>query len=375
MEKKDLDLEATEPLLNAPAIKPFERKAMSKVSATRTEARKDLSLKFKKIFEENDPKNLKIKNKFLSKVYLHVICQALLLLLMIFLAFKLEVFHNFLFRNNVALYIALILLFVVLIRPLVSDKVLKKFPVNYFYIFFFTLCFGYILCRIAICFQYPLVLIFIILYIVELIYLLIESLIQNNNEKKETDIANTATFMGLFILFAGAILCFIMQIKILKLLIIVLMIVFLGVYIIYDMNCILINKRRLINKDEYALATMFLYIDIFQTFLELMEKFYSSCEPERKPIKKQAHKKNMIFTGEKEYLDRYRDEEDEEKKDNDDDEYLYLKKHERRKSSTDLKRTMINVDNKAPILEEDENDYISDKDENNTSNNINRKSL
>ena len=106
-----------------------------------------------------------------------------------------------------------------------------------------------------------------------------------------------------------------------------------------------------------------------------MEKFYSSCEPERKPIKKQAHKKNMIFTGEKEYLDRYRDEEDEEKKDNDDDEYLYLKKHERRKSSTDLKRTMINVDNKAPILEEDENDYISDKDENNTSNNINRKSL
>ena len=133
MEKKDLDLEATEPLLNAPAIKPFERKAMSKVSATRTEARKDLCLKFKKIFEENDPKNLKIKNKFLSKVYLHVICQALLLLLMIFLAFKLEVFHNFLFRNNVALYIALILLFVVLIRPLVSDKVLKKFPVNYFY--------------------------------------------------------------------------------------------------------------------------------------------------------------------------------------------------------------------------------------------------
>ena len=70
-----------------------------------------------------------------------------------------------------------------------------------------------------------------------------------------------------------------------------------------------------------------------------------------------------------------RDEEEEEKKDNDDDEYLYLKKHERRKSSTDLKRTMINVDNKAPILEEDENDYISDKDENNTSNNINRKSL
>ena len=50
MEKKDLDLEATEPLLNAPAIKPLERKAMSKVSATRTEARKDLSLKFKKIF-------------------------------------------------------------------------------------------------------------------------------------------------------------------------------------------------------------------------------------------------------------------------------------------------------------------------------------
>ena len=101
MEKKDLDLEATEPLLNAPAIKPFERKAMSKVSATRTEARKDLSLKFKKIFEENDPKNLKIKNKFLSKVYLHVICQALLLLLMIFLAFFIISFPALLSSNSI----------------------------------------------------------------------------------------------------------------------------------------------------------------------------------------------------------------------------------------------------------------------------------
>ena len=365
MEKKDLDLEAAEPLISYSAKRYVERKPMSKISATRTELQNDLTMKFKKMLEEKEPKYQKIKSKFLSKVYLHILGQALFLIIMIFLAFKIKIFHNFLKQKNITLYIALISLLVTFIYPLISDQVLKSFPINYLYLLLFSLIIGYFLCRIAINFDFSLIEIISLLNILELLYLLIESLIQKNNEKTETDMANTATFMGLFILFVGSILCVIKQIKITKLLIIILILVFLGIYIIYYMNCILIDKRRTIKNDEFVLATMFLYIDIFQTFLDLLEKFYNSCEPERRPIKKQSHKKSMIFTGEEDYQLRYRKEEDE--KNSYEDEYADLKRHKKRKSSTDLKRR-IDIDNKDSIIEElDDDENASDKEGNNKS--------
>ena len=365
MEKKELDLEAAEPLLSYSANKFIERKPMTKISATRREHPNDLSLKFKKIMKGNEPQYKKQQNKFIFKVYLHIICQCLFLLLMIYMAFKLESFQNLLIENNIPLYIAFIILLITFIHPLISVQALKTFPLNYFYLFVFTLCLGYIICRIAITLDFSIIKIFVLLNICQLIYLSIESLIIKEYSKTEIDIANSATFMGLFILFVGGILCYIDQIKILKFGLIILILVFLGVYIIYDMNCIVNDKRRTIKIDEYVVATMFLYIDIFQTFLELMEKFYSSCESERKPIKKPSQKKSMIFTGEEDYQSRYRKAEDD-KKENDD-EYSDLKRHIRRRSSIDLKRRM-KVE-KETIIEEEEV-FNSDKEENN---NINSK--
>lgn len=365
MEKKELDFEAAEPLLSYSANKFIERKPMTKISATRREHPNDLSLKFKKIMKGNEPQYKKQQNKFLFKVYLHIICQCLFLLLMIYMAFKLESFKNLLIDNNIPLYIAFIILLITFIHPLISVQALKTFPLNYFYLFVFTLCLGYILCRIAITLEFSIIKIFVLLNICQLIYLSIESLIIKEYSKTEMEIANSATFMGLFILFIGGILCYIDQIKILNFAIIILILVFLGIYIIYDMNCIVNDKRRTIKIDEYVVATMFLYIDIFQTFLELMEKFYSSCEPERKPIKKPSQKKSMIFTGEEDYQSRYRKAEDD-KKENDD-EYAGLKRHIRRRSSIDLKRRM-KVE-KETIIEEEEV-FNSDKEENN---NINSK--
>ena len=370
MEKKDVDLEAAEPLLSYSANKFIERKPMSKISATRREKANDISLKFKKIFEGNEPQYKKQQNKFIFKVYLHIICQSLFLLLMIYMTFKIEIFHSFLIQNNFTLYAAFILLLIIFIHPLISDQVLKTFPLNYIYLCVFTLCFDYVLSRVSINFMFPLVVLFVLLNICQLIYLSIDSLVIKKYSKTEIDIANTATFMGLCIIFIGAIICFIQQIKIIHFVIVILILVFLGVYIIYDMNCIVNDKRRKIKKDEYVVAAMFLYIDIFQTFLELMEKFYNSCEPERKPIKKPTQKKSMIFTGDEDYQNRYKKEEDD-KKDNDD-EYCNIKKHERRRSSTDLKRRM-KVENEAIIEEED--DFNSDKEgkEENNNNNINIK--
>ena len=55
-----------------------------------------------------------------------------------------------------------------------------------------------------------------LLNIIEILYLTIESYIVKKNEKTEMEIANTATFMGLVILFIGSILCFLKKISIFK---------------------------------------------------------------------------------------------------------------------------------------------------------------
>ncbi len=135
------------------------------------------------------------------------------------------------------------------------------------------------------------------------------------------------------------------------------------------MNCIFIDKRRVFQKNEYVLATIFLYIDIFQTILELLEKFYNSCEPERKPVKKKTTKRGMIYTGEDDYKKQYRKESDEkDKKVNDDENF---KKHHRRNSSSDLKRNLT-FREKNPILEdineEEKDEEIEIKDNENVGN-------
>ena len=125
------------------------------------------------------------------------------------------------------------------------------------------------------------------------------------------------------------------------------------------MNCIFLDKRRVFIKTEYVLAVVFLYIDIFQAILGLLEKFYNSCEPERKPIKKHNTKKSMIYTGDEAYTKLYRRESEEKAKKGN--EEKNVKKHARRLSSSDLKRSNPFL-GENPILE-DVDEYKEEENE------------
>jgi FtsH-binding integral membrane protein len=305
-------------------------------------------------FYQKDEKLEKIekeKNRFLPKVYLHILSQSIIISVMLFLTFTNLIFYKIIVLNNYVFYAILIMLLVTFIRPLISDAILKNAPQNYIYLFIFTICLTYIICKFAIMVDFSLVKITSILNVVEILYLTIESYIVKKSEKNETDIANTATFMGLCLLFIGSIYCFLYKISILHFSIILLILVSVGVYIIYDMNCIFTDKRRKFQKNEYVLATMFLYIDIFQTLFELLEKFYNSCEPERKPINKA--KKSMIYTGDEDYQNLYKTKEEEEKekekKENN------LRFNVRRNSSTDFKRK-YKILPQSNVIEEKEED-------------------
>ena len=77
------------------------------------------------------------------------------------------------------------------------------------------------------------------------------------------------------------------------------------------MNCIFLDSRREFKNTEYVLASIFIYIDILSTLLELSEKLFNSCEPERKINKKQSVRRSMIFTGEEDYQNYYKTNSDE----------------------------------------------------------------
>ena len=168
------DLEAAEPLLEKPKSS-FKRKDRIRQHSTVIVESSPVSKNFKILYEENDQKSEKQKNKFLFKVYLHLLFQSIFIFIMIFFAFKNTYFNILLIENNIIFYAALILLVIGFIQPLISDKILKNKPQNYIFLFLFTLCISYSLCKAAILFDFYLIMIMSLLFIIEILFLTIES--------------------------------------------------------------------------------------------------------------------------------------------------------------------------------------------------------
>ena len=348
--------ETFEPLLSKnsqPLPIRNERKRKGKIFETlKTES---LNLNLNNYYKEKDSKAKKIESKFIFKVYLHLFCQVIFEILIIIFSFSNKAFNNFLSHNKIVFFIFILITFISIIHPLYSDQILKIIPYNYIYLFVFTLSISYILCKIFIMFNSSLVKIGVILFSLELIYLTVEAYI---NEKSETNIVNNSIFIGLCLFFIGFIFYFIEKIIFLKIIIIIIIILIFGIYLIYDMNLLFLDKKNKYEEKDYVLATIFVYIDFFQTIFDLIGKFYNSCEPERKPIKRHDGKKSMIYIGEEEYENLYNPKEDEDNKEED----------EENKNDFKMKRTNSDIGLKIKlnpnmiIKEENENEDEDEED-------------
>jgi FtsH-binding integral membrane protein len=311
--------ETIEPFLN----KKFhtfktERKNRGKLSE---------SIKVKSIFDFNnylkkDPKTKKIESKFIFKVYLHIFFELIICLTMIIFSFKIESFHYFIISKKIVFYIMSIIALITFINPFFFDYLLKKWPYNYLYLFIFVISVSYIICTIVSSFNPNLIKISGILLIFESIGLLVYSYI---NKSDEIDIYYGSSYMLLCLLFLGSIVYFFDKINIYKLFLIIVFIWIFGIFLIYDMNLIFEEKRRAFEENDYVLATMFIYIDIIQTIFELIGKFYSSLEEERRSNSKNNVQKTRIFIGEEQYVESYTERNKEEKKEPDEDVQLLIK--------------------------------------------------
>ena len=352
-------IESSEPLLDEKNNKKskIERKKKGKISETlKAKSLSCLNLNFYYPEDENekqkDPKTIKIETKFLFKICFHLFGQLIFIILMLIILFNSETMNHFLSNSKNLLLFFIIFGLITFIAPIFSDKILNIFPYNYIYLSIFTLIISYFICKVLIFLNSSTVIITVILFSSELIVLGIDTYLI---EKDKINKINSIIFSGVCLLFIGLFYYFIKKIQLYKIFLIIIIILVIGYYLIYDMNLILSEKKRKFREDDYVPATLFIYTNIIPTMFEFCDSF----ESRRKPIKSHKGQKTMIFTGEESYEKLYNQKDDEENNNEEEKKKAYHLLPKRR--NTDKGRLLrLMQDN---IIKETENENDSDDNE------------
>lgn len=351
-------IDRTLPLLDKTNNKKekVERKKRGKISETlKTKSLSCLNLNF--YYQEDDekqkdPKTIKIETKFLFKIFFHLFGQLIFIILMLIILFNNETMNHFLSNSNNLLLFFIIFGLITFIAPIFSEKIVNIYPYNYIYLSIFTLIISYFICKVFIILNSSTVIITVILFTSELVVLGIDSYLI---EKDKINKINSIIFSGVCLVFIGLFYYFIKKIKLYKIFLIIIFILIIGYYLIYDMNLILSEKKKKFKENDYVPATLFIYSNIIPTMFEFCDSF----ESRRKPIKKHKGQKSMIYIGEESYERLYNQKDDDETNNEEDDK----KSHELipKRRNTDMGRKLrLNQNN---IIKECENENDSDEKE------------
>lgn len=351
-------IDSTEPLLDETSNKKakVERKKRGKISETlKSKSLSCLNLNY--YYQEDDekqkdPKTIKIETKFLFKIFFHLFVQLIFIILMLIILFNNETMNHFLSNSKNLLLFFIIFGLITFIAPIFSEKIIIIFPYNYIYLSIFTLIISYFICKVFIILNSSTVIITVILFTSELVVLGIDSYLI---EKDKINKINSIIFSGVCLVFIGLFYYFIKKIQLYKIFLIIIFILIIGYYLIYDMNLILSEKKKKFKENDYVPATLFIYSNIIPTMFEFCDSF----ESRRKPIKKHKGQKSMIYIGEESYEKLYNQKDDEETNNEEDEKKSYELVPKRR--NTDMGRKLrLNQNN---IIKESENENDSDEKE------------
>jgi hypothetical protein len=205
------------------------------------------------------------------------------------------------------------------------------------------------------------IIISVILFSSELIVLGIDSYLI---EKDKINKINSIIFSGVCLVFIGLFYYFIKKIQLYKIFLIIIIILIIGYYLIYDMNLILSEKKKKFRENDYVPATLFIYSNIIPTMFEFCDSF----ESRRKPIKKHKGQKTMIYTGDESYERLYNQKDDEENNNEDDEKKANTLLPKRR--NTDVGRKLRLSQNNIIKEVENENDSDDKEDEKDNENSL-----
>ena len=215
---------------------------------------------------------IQIRLGFIRKVYGILSVQLLITTLLSFIAMISNSFQKFLLNHIGLIYLFLVLVVIISFIIQCFPYLVKTYPQNYIILFLFTLSESYLISFICAFSNHKIVFMAAFMTLIMCLSLTIYAI----NTKSDF----TTKGGILFILGAGFFLFSIFGLftdnKFFHILISTCGVILFGFYLIYDTQLIIGNKSELLETDDYILGAFFLYMDIINIFLYLLELLSSN---------------------------------------------------------------------------------------------------
>jgi len=213
----------------------------------------------------------KIREGFIYKVFGIVLYQILILFLLVFLGYTFKTFHDFLLTSKAMLIITFIIFFTCLLAPIFHPNLYRTVPTNYIILTLFSLSFGWWIAAFTIQYTKTSVLFVLCLTIVTVASLTCFAMYT----KKDYTGLGCFLFTALIVLIFATILEIFFPIPLLKLLLIYFSLMIFSIYLIYDVQLVIGDRKKRFDEDDYILAALNIYLDIVNIFIELLKIFGS----------------------------------------------------------------------------------------------------
>ena len=247
--------------------------------------------KRKDIDEEIDKE---IRSNFIFKVYVLLLCQLLIAVIMITFSLYSESFKYVLLHVRAVYIMFFIIAALTFIGPNFFPKILKLHPYNYIYLFTFTISYDYIICEQT-CKYTPIT----VMMALVLTFITVATLtVYAKHAKTDFSILGGTFFVSMNLFVIGNMITYIIGAEYSSYVVICCCCIVFSTYIIYDTQLIIGEGGERFGEDDYILATMCLYIDIINLFLQILKLISKAMDDEKNKDSK-ADKMAEEFFGNK----------------------------------------------------------------------------
>ena len=217
------------------------------------------------LLEKQIDKKIISENYLISKIYFLFFIQLSITFLFIYYAFNNQLYNNLLKTNKQIFWSAITVTALIFFGSYKWKEVLSTFPFNYFFFLIFTLSISFIACKIVILFQFKTIAVLWVLLLIMVLSLATYAY----NSKTKIKIVEAVIFDSLILISFSLIIKFASGIPFVDILLILLVLISLAVYFIYDVRS-LINDFK-IRDNDFIFVNIFLFIDILRLFGKLIK--------------------------------------------------------------------------------------------------------
>jgi FtsH-binding integral membrane protein len=209
---------------------------------------------------------------FIRKVYGILSMQLLLTTFMCVISMSVPEVAKFQLHNQPVMWGALILSIIIMLVICCVPGVSRQVPVNYFLLFAFTICEGYIVSTICAKTNPKIVLMAAAMTTTMTLLLTLYAC----TTKTDFTLCGSMLFIISFCLLILSI--FAMFFKFLAVIVATIGIFLYAIYLVYDTQLLMGNKENSLDLEDYILGALMLYMDIINMFLYILEilKFFNS---------------------------------------------------------------------------------------------------